>query len=120
MKIVVKKFGGTSVGDVDRIKRVAKRVKRTWSEGNSVVVVVSARAGVSLTDSAASSLHAGATAKETRLLHAAPACKSSPVKLEHLHRPVTAKKRQLCEGRNEGGAGPRCTVSVDTFPPGKQ
>ena len=46
MKIVVKKFGGTSVGDVDRIKRVAKRVKRSWSEGNSVVVVVSARAGV--------------------------------------------------------------------------
>ena len=46
MKIVVKKFGGTSVGDVDRIKRVAKRVKRTWSEGNAVVVVVSARAGV--------------------------------------------------------------------------
>ena len=46
MKIVVKKFGGTSVGDADRIKRVAKRVKRTWSEGNAVVVVVSARAGV--------------------------------------------------------------------------
>ncbi|HAY76061.1 MAG TPA: aspartate kinase, partial [Opitutae bacterium] len=46
MKIVVKKFGGTSVGDVDRIKRVAKRVKRTWSEGKTVVVVVSARAGV--------------------------------------------------------------------------
>ena len=43
-----------------------------------------------------------------------------PVKPEHLHRPVTAKKRQLCEGRNEGGAGPRCTVSVDTFPPRKQ
>ena len=46
MKIVVKKFGGTSVGDVDRIKRVAKRVSTAWSEGNSVVVVVSARAGV--------------------------------------------------------------------------
>ncbi len=49
MNIVVKKFGGTSVGDVDRIKRVAKRVKRTWAEGNAVVVVVSARAGVTNT-----------------------------------------------------------------------
>ena len=46
MNIIVKKFGGTSVGDVDRIKRVARRVKRTWSDGHAVVVVVSARAGV--------------------------------------------------------------------------
>ena len=49
MKIVVKKFGGTSVGDVTRIKKVARRVKRAWSEGDSVVVVVSARAGVTNT-----------------------------------------------------------------------
>ena len=40
----------------------------------------------------------------------APAHKSSPVKPERLHRPVSAKKGQLCEGRNEGGAVPRCTV----------
>lgn len=46
MSLFVQKFGGTSVGDVDRIKSVAKRVKRTWSQGNQVVVVVSARAGV--------------------------------------------------------------------------
>ncbi|MGY8713146.1 MAG: amino acid kinase family protein, partial [Verrucomicrobiia bacterium] len=46
MSIVVQKFGGTSVADVDRIKQVAKRVKRSWVEGNQVVVVVSARAGV--------------------------------------------------------------------------
>lgn len=46
MSIVVQKFGGTSVADVDCIKRVAKRVKRTLTEGNQVVVVVSARAGV--------------------------------------------------------------------------
>ena len=46
MSIIVKKFGGTSVGDVDRIKRVAKRVKQTVKEGHKVVVVVSARSGV--------------------------------------------------------------------------
>ena len=46
MSIVVQKFGGTSVADVDCIKKVAKRVKRSWAEGNQVVVVVSARAGV--------------------------------------------------------------------------
>ncbi|SVE04514.1 uncharacterized protein METZ01_LOCUS457368, partial [marine metagenome] len=34
------------VADVGCIKRVARRVKRTWSQGNKVVVVVSARAGV--------------------------------------------------------------------------
>ena len=46
MSIVVQKFGGTSVADVDRIKQVAKRVKKTVNEGHQVVVVVSARAGV--------------------------------------------------------------------------
>jgi aspartate kinase len=40
--IVVQKYGGTSVGDVDRIKRVADRVARTHRAGNQVVVVVSA------------------------------------------------------------------------------
>ncbi len=40
--IVVQKYGGTSVGDVDRIKRVADRVARTRREGNQTVVVVSA------------------------------------------------------------------------------
>jgi len=40
--IVVQKYGGTSVGDVDRIKRVADRVARTHRGGNQVVVVVSA------------------------------------------------------------------------------
>ncbi len=42
MAIVVQKYGGTSVGDVDRIKRVADRVARTHRGGNQVVVVVSA------------------------------------------------------------------------------
>ena len=46
MARIVQKYGGTSVGDVDRIKRVAARVKETYDEGNEVVVVVSARSGV--------------------------------------------------------------------------
>jgi aspartate kinase len=46
MPRIVQKYGGTSVGDVERIKRVAERIKATRDEGNEVVVVVSARAGV--------------------------------------------------------------------------
>ena len=42
MAIVVQKYGGTSVGDVDRVKRVADRVARTHRNGNQTVVVVSA------------------------------------------------------------------------------
>jgi aspartate kinase len=40
--IVVQKYGGTSVGDVERMKRVADRVARTHRAGDQVVVVVSA------------------------------------------------------------------------------
>ncbi|MBW3605663.1 MAG: aspartate kinase [Actinobacteria bacterium] len=40
--IVVQKYGGTSVGDTDRIRRVAQRVERAARDGNGVVVVVSA------------------------------------------------------------------------------
>jgi len=46
MPRIVQKYGGTSVGDVERIKRVAERIKATRDDGNEVVVVVSARAGV--------------------------------------------------------------------------
>jgi aspartate kinase len=42
MPIVVQKYGGTSVGSVDRIEAVADRVVRTREAGNDVVVVVSA------------------------------------------------------------------------------
>jgi len=44
--IIVQKYGGTSVADLDRIRNVASRVKATRDAGNQVVVVVSARAGV--------------------------------------------------------------------------
>jgi aspartate kinase len=40
--IVVQKYGGSSVGDVERMKRVASRIVGTRNEGHDVVVVVSA------------------------------------------------------------------------------
>ena len=46
MNVVVQKYGGTSVADVERIKKVARRVKATLDSGSGVLVVVSARAGV--------------------------------------------------------------------------
>jgi aspartate kinase len=46
MARIVQKYGGTSVGDVERIKKVAERVKLAVDQGHQVVVVVSARAGV--------------------------------------------------------------------------
>lgn len=45
MSRVVQKFGGTSVGDVDRIHHVAQLVKQEYDQGNEVAVVVSAMAG---------------------------------------------------------------------------
>ncbi|CDN15304.1 Aspartokinase [Richelia intracellularis] len=42
MALIVQKYGGTSVGSVDRIQAVAQRVCKTVKAGNSVVVVVSA------------------------------------------------------------------------------
>jgi aspartate kinase len=46
MALLVQKYGGTSVGDTDRIKNVASRIKVAHDEGHQLVVVVSARAGV--------------------------------------------------------------------------
>jgi aspartate kinase len=45
MALVVQKFGGTSVADVDHIRRVAVRIAQSRRAGNRVVVVVSAMAG---------------------------------------------------------------------------
>ena len=45
MARIVQKFGGTSVADIERIKHVARRVKREVDAGNEVAVVVSAMAG---------------------------------------------------------------------------
>jgi aspartate kinase len=46
MAVVVMKFGGTSVANVERIKNVARHVKREVDAGNQVAVVVSAMTGV--------------------------------------------------------------------------
>ena len=42
MALVVQKYGGSSVADADRIRRVAERIVETKKRGNDVVVVVSA------------------------------------------------------------------------------
>ena len=46
MPLIVQKYGGTSVGNPERILNVAKRLLETQREGNSVVAVVSAMSGV--------------------------------------------------------------------------
>lgn len=46
MALIVQKYGGTSVGNTERILNVARRVIATQDEGNRVVVVVSAMSGV--------------------------------------------------------------------------
>src|SRR5512135_3771852 len=46
MALIVQKYGGTSVGNTDRIKNVAARVAKYRATGNQVVVVVSAMSGV--------------------------------------------------------------------------
>ena len=46
MARLVLKFGGTSVGDIERIKNVAKKVKQEVDAGHEVAVVVSAMSGV--------------------------------------------------------------------------
>jgi aspartate kinase len=46
MARIVLKFGGTSVGDIDRIKNVARKVKAEVDAGHQVAVVVSAMSGV--------------------------------------------------------------------------
>ncbi len=43
--LIVQKYGGTSVGDIDRIRNVARRVLKTREKGHDVVVVLSAMSG---------------------------------------------------------------------------
>ncbi len=45
MALVVKKFGGTSVGDIDKIKNVARKVAKAKDKGDDLIVVVSAMSG---------------------------------------------------------------------------
>ena len=45
MALIVQKFGGTSVGSVERIAQVAEKIKAFRAQGNSLVIVVSAMSG---------------------------------------------------------------------------
>jgi len=45
MALYVYKFGGTSVGNVERIKAVAEKVKKAHDLGDQIVVVLSAMSG---------------------------------------------------------------------------
>ncbi|MBW1690122.1 MAG: aspartate kinase [Deltaproteobacteria bacterium] len=45
MALIVQKYGGTSVGSIERIKKVAERVIESSNRGNKVLVVLSAMAG---------------------------------------------------------------------------
>ena len=45
MALIVQKFGGTSVADLDRIRRVAGHVKKELDAGHQVIVAVSAMSG---------------------------------------------------------------------------
>jgi aspartate kinase len=45
MALIVQKYGGTSVADVEKIRNVAKRVLKSYQEGHKMVVVLSAMAG---------------------------------------------------------------------------
>ncbi|MDX2110236.1 MAG: aspartate kinase [Verrucomicrobiota bacterium] len=69
MALIVQKYGGTSVGDLDRIRKVAQRIKGWRDEGHQLVIVVSARAGVTnrlLAD--AKALHPQPDARELDML----------------------------------------------------
>lgn len=46
MRLIVQKYGGTSVGNAERIRNVAQRIVETQRDGNRVVAVISAMAGV--------------------------------------------------------------------------
>ena len=45
MAVIVQKYGGTSVGSIEKIKNVAAKVAKCYRDGNSVAVVVSAMSG---------------------------------------------------------------------------
>ncbi len=46
MALIVQKYGGTSVANLERIRHVATRVAKTYDHGNDVVVILSAMAGI--------------------------------------------------------------------------
>ncbi|MDP4790173.1 MAG: aspartate kinase [Haliea sp.] len=69
MSLIVQKFGGTSVGSIERIEQVADKVARFRAEGHQVVVVVSAMSGeTNRLVSLAQSIQAAPLARELDVL----------------------------------------------------
>lgn len=66
MSLLVQKYGGTSVGNLERIRKVASRVARCYDAGNDVVVVLSAMSGT--TDTLTSMAHEAAEYPDKREL----------------------------------------------------
>jgi aspartate kinase len=64
MALVVQKFGGTSVANIERIRNVAQRVVKTYEQGNDLVVILSAMAGV--TDQLINLAHQASKAPDKR------------------------------------------------------
>lgn len=46
MSVIVQKYGGTSVANLEQIRNVANRIAKTYDQGNDVVVILSAMAGI--------------------------------------------------------------------------
>ena len=66
MGLIVQKYGGTSVADLERIQNVANRVAKTHQQGHQVVVILSAMAGV--TDNLINQAHQVTRAPDKREL----------------------------------------------------
>ena len=66
MGLIVQKYGGTSVADIERIRNVAQRVAREHDRGNNLVVILSAMAGV--TDSLIDLAHQATSKPDKREL----------------------------------------------------
>jgi aspartate kinase len=100
MALIVQKFGGTSVGNTDRIKNVASRVAKYHAQGDKIVVVVSAMSGV--TDGLIKLAKDIAPAQRTRDGHA-PGHRRTADHRPHGHRSARAEhSRRVLTGAQAG------------------
>ena len=102
MARLVMKFGGTSVADLDRIRNVARHVKREVDAGHQVAVVVSALAGA--TNQLVEWCRSAATLHDAREYDAVvasgeqvAACANRIVPLIRLHNRILSTERQLAQ-----------------------
>jgi aspartokinase len=86
--IVVWKFGGTSVGDHDRLRTVAERLVAAQRHGNRVVAVLSAMAGVH-SRAATAMTSPGSPTAATK---ASTGCAASPPRQHHQRCSTTARR----------------------------